>query len=560
LQNHSIIIFYIPTQMNSIFSIPISRKRQTSMRRRFVIFSFILFMLIFISGSATFVVLMSKSYYKNAKYELMQTIEVKRLKLEASLNSEIAIALKMAGSPLIKRYFHNPADEELQKIAFEEIAEYRKAFAGNNLFWISDRDKRYYFNDDYVYTLDTAEASSYWYNSIMKHPEPYNLAVHFDIGIKKNMLWVNAPVFNNKQKSIGIVGAGVNLPDFINIIYRDDLGTEELYFFNSTGEITEAKEVSLVENKANIVEVLGKTGEDILARTKGLKNREIEYFETKEKQIIALGSIPDLNWYIAAVYPITVGGFLQSSMTVLFGIMMATLFTAFVIFNVFVVGMLEPLNRMVKVISQTLFDWGLTAHDEEHKDEIRTLGEFLNMTIVDHLTGIYNRRYMDWHMKKIIKSLVRTDSSFSVLMVDIDYFKKYNDVYGHDAGDNCLKMIATALSQCVSRDVDFVARFGGEEFVVALPNTDKNGAEVIAEKLLAKIRECNIPHEASDVADRVTISVGGTTGIVKYSQYAQDYIKAADRALYRSKRNGRNRYSFENIYENSFLLDDYYSL
>jgi len=83
---------------------------------------------------------------------------------------------------------------------------------------------------------------------------------------------------------------------------------------------------------------------------------------------------------------------------------------------------------------------------------------------------------------------------------------------------------------------------------------------VIAEKLLEKVRECNIPHKASDIADRVTISIGGTTGIVKYSQYAQDYVKAADRALYRSKRSGRNRYTFEDIYENSFLLDDYGSL
>jgi len=558
LQIHAIVIFYILILMNSLFSIPISRKRQTSMRRRFVIFSSILFMLIFISGSITYIALMSKSYYKKNRYELMQTVEIKRLKLEASLNSEIAIALKMAGSPLIKRYFFNPADEELQKIAFEEIAEYRKAFAGNNVFWISDRDKRYYFNDGYVYTLDTADVSSYWYNSIMKHPDHYNLTVHFDIGIKKNMLWVNAPVFNNKQKAIGIVGAGVNLPDFINIIYRDDAGTEELYFFNSAGEITEAKEVGLVENKVNIVEVLGKTGEEILAKAKGLKEREIDYFETKDgKKVVALGSIPDLNWYIAASHPITIGGFLQSSMTVLFGIMMATIFAVFVVFNIFVIGMLEPLNRMVKVISQTLFDWGLTSHDENHKDEIRTLGEFLNMTIIDHLTGIYNRRYLDWHLKKIIKSLVRTDSSFSLLMVDIDYFKKYNDIHGHDAGDECLKIIATTLSQCVSRDVDFVARYGGEEFVVALPNTDKNGAQVIAEKLLARIRECNIPHGASDVAEYITISIGGTTGIVKYSQYAQDYIRAADRALYRSKRSGRNRYTFENIYENSFLFDDY---
>jgi len=397
------------------------------MRRRFVVFSFVLFLLIFVSASATFVGLMGKSHYKNIKYELMQTIEIKRLKLEAA---------------------------------------------------IADKD-----------------TSS---------------------------------------------------------------GTVEVYCFNASGGITEAKNASLAENRVNIKEVLGKIGEEVLAKAKKIENREIVYFEAKDKRrIIALGSIPELNWYIIAVYPVTISGFLHSSMTVLFGIMMATIFAVFVVFNIFVIGMLEPLNRMVKIISQTLFDWGLAHEGKHHKDEIRTLGEFLNMTIVDHLTGIYNRRYMDLHIKKIIKSLVRTNSKFSVLLVDIDYFKNYNDVYGHAAGDNCLKVIAAALSDCVSRDVDFVARYGGEEFCVVLPNTDMDGAQVIAERLLEKVRDCNIPHKASDIADRVTISIGGTTGIVRYSQFAQDYIKAADRALYRSKRAGRNRYSFENIYENSFLVDDY---
>jgi len=536
--------------MNSIFSIPISRKRQTSMRRRFVVFSFVLFLLIFVSGSVTFVGLMGKSHYKNMRYELMQTIEIKRLKLEASLNSEIAITLKMAGSPLIKRYFLSPADSQLQKDAFEEITEYRKTFTGKNVFWISEGNKKYYFGTDYAYTLDTTE---------IKKSGTYSLVVHFDTGIKKNVLWINAPVFNNKQKFIGVVATGVIMPDFTDIIYQDTSGTKELYFFNPSGGITDAKDFSLVENNVNLAEALGKVSGEILARVKKLKGNEIECFETKDKRrIIALSSISDLNWYIAAVYPVTIGGFLRNSMTVLFGIMMAALFAVFVVFNVFVIGMLEPLNRMVKIISQTLFDWGLTTQETKHnKDEIRTLGEFLDMTIIDHLTGIYNRRYMDLHIKKIIKSLVRTNSKFSVLLVDIDYFKNYNDIYGHDAGDNCLKVVATALSECVSRDIDFVARYGGEEFCVVLPNTDAGGAQVIAEKLLDKVRECNIPHKASDIADRVTISVGGTTGIVRYSQYAQDYIKAADRALYRSKRAGRNRYSFENIYENSFLVDDY---
>jgi diguanylate cyclase (GGDEF)-like protein len=166
------------------------------------------------------------------------------------------------------------------------------------------------------------------------------------------------------------------------------------------------------------------------------------------------------------------------------------------------------------------------------------------MTIIDQLTGIYNRRFMDGNLKKIIKSLSRTGGNLSVLMADIDFFKKYNDTYGHDMGDKCLKKIANVLVQCTTREDDFVARYGGEEFVVVLPNTDEDGAQRMADRILNRVRECGILHEKNEVADFATISIGGTTGIVKHSQNGSDYIKCADTALYQSKKNGRNRYTF----------------
>ncbi|MCL1957521.1 MAG: diguanylate cyclase [Fibromonadales bacterium] len=501
--------------------------------------------------SVTFIILMSKIQHGNAGYELTQIIETERLKLEASLKSEIAIALKMANSPLIQRYFLNPTSSELQKIAFEEIAGYRKAFTSNSIFWVNDIDKKFFSDELYAYTVDTADTSNYWYMMTLNGEDKYNFNINYNPNLNVTNLWINALVSDNQHKPIGIVGTGINLFDFINNVYQNYSGAAQLYFLKADGEITGASDVALVERKANITEVLNH-GAEILAKTKGLKSEEkIEHFETKDKQIIAIGSIPSLNWYITAMCPVEVGNSLRG-MTVLFGIMMAIIFAVFVVFNIFVVGMLEPLNRMVKTINQTLFDWELKPNEENsQKDEIRTLGEFLNMTIIDQLTGIYNRRYMDGHLKKIIKSMVRANSNLSLLIIDIDYFKKYNDTYGHDAGDNCLRMVASSLSKCVSRDLDFVARYGGEEFAVVLPNTDKNGAHVIAEKLLEKVRECNMPHKASHIADCVTISVGGTTSIVKHWHRAQDYIKAADKALYESKKNGRNRYTFENFEENT---------
>jgi len=221
-----------------------------------------------------------------------------------------------------------------------------------------------------------------------------------------------------------------------------------------------------------------------------------------------------------------------------------TLVIIIIVINIFIEVTLEPLNKIIKKINKTFTDLDLKpVEDKFHKDEVESLDDFLHLTIIDQLTGIYNRRYLDGSLTKIIKLHSHTGGNLSVLMIDIDYFKKYNDSYGHDAGDNCLKTVASILSKSVIREGDFVARYGGEEFAVVLPNTDENGAQLVAERMLKKLRECNIPHKASDIASYVTISIGGTTNITNQLRHGSDYIKAADKALYESKKNGRNRYT-----------------
>jgi len=165
----------------------------------------------------------------------------------------------------------------------------------------------------------------------------------------------------------------------------------------------------------------------------------------------------------------------------------------------------------------------------------------------DALTGIHNRRFLDESMKRIISSLSRSGSLLSLLMIDIDFFKRYNDIYGHVEGDKCLKIVAQTLSKSITRADDFVARYGGEEFVVVLPNTDEEGAQLIADKLLENIRRCNIPHKQNDAANYLTISIGVTTGKVAYTHNADNFVKKADELLYKSKQNGRNRYFFEQL-------------
>jgi diguanylate cyclase (GGDEF)-like protein/PAS domain S-box-containing protein len=163
----------------------------------------------------------------------------------------------------------------------------------------------------------------------------------------------------------------------------------------------------------------------------------------------------------------------------------------------------------------------------------------------DPLTGLYNRRFLDENLRRVIKRYSDSGGTLSMMMVDIDHFKPYNDTYGHIAGDKCLKAIAETLRNTAARDGDFVARYGGEEFVVVLPHTDEEGVRNVAERMLENVRQLALPHESSDVAGYVTISIGAITSKVKYAQSVNAYVHRADEIMYKSKRGGRNQYTFE---------------
>jgi diguanylate cyclase (GGDEF)-like protein len=166
---------------------------------------------------------------------------------------------------------------------------------------------------------------------------------------------------------------------------------------------------------------------------------------------------------------------------------------------------------------------------------------------LDPLTDIYNRRYLDENLKCVLSSLSRSGVTLSLMMIDIDYFKKYNDVYGHTRGDDCLKAVAATLKGSLTRIDDYVVRYGGEEFTVVLPNTDEKGACLVADRMLNNIRNLEIPHKTSDAADCVTISIGVVSGVVKHTHSADYWISQADKMMYKSKQEGRNRYTFETV-------------
>lgn len=174
--------------------------------------------------------------------------------------------------------------------------------------------------------------------------------------------------------------------------------------------------------------------------------------------------------------------------------------------------------------------------------ELKRRGDILEMlSSIDSLTGVPNRRRFDEFLQSEWRRAIRNQTSISLIMIDIDFFKQYNDKYGHAAGDECLKRVAQTLSDSIHRSHDLLARFGGEEFSVVLPETDFTGALTLAEKMRKDVEEINILHEDSAVAHHLTISLGTATAVPSTDSESGSLMKNADNALYEAKKSGRNQ-------------------
>ena len=162
------------------------------------------------------------------------------------------------------------------------------------------------------------------------------------------------------------------------------------------------------------------------------------------------------------------------------------------------------------------------------------------LAITDGLTGIANRRYFDDQLAHEWSRARRLNQPLAIAMIDVDWFKKYNDHYGHQGGDDCLRQVASVLSNIAKRDSDFVARYGGEEFAVILPMTQAENALALSKNICIALSDLALPHALSDFG-RVTLSVGVAVGCPKQNSTPDNLLLNADKALYTAKEHGRNQ-------------------
>ena len=481
------------TDKNGEIIIPEEKQKdgnEPRLKNRFVIFSVILFLVLFIAGSVAFIFSMRQIIRANKGSELSQILEIERMRLETSVNSEIAIALQMANSPLIKRYFVNPYDAKLEKDALEEFASYRLAFSSYTVFWVNDTSLAFHSDDEPPFILDPDDPVNYWYNMTLYETEVYNFNINYNPDLNTIRLWINAPVFDDGHNPIGMVGTGIELSDFINMIYQNIGDRTDFYLFNAGGEITGARNIGLVNDKANIMDELSGMGIDILRIAENLGPGEIRAFDVPRGKI-AVGGVPSLEWYTVAFIADDISDY-RTAMTALFLVVLVLISLIFIIFNIFIARFLRSLRETMEsleIASQAKSNFlanmsheirtpmnaiigmtniGKAAVDIERKNyslmRIENASQHLLGVINDILdiskieSGKFELSYTDFSFEKMLESVVnvstfRVDEKKQKLTVYVD-----RDIPQMIFGDD--QRLAQVITNLLGNAVKFTPKEG----------------------------------------------------------------------------------------------------
>ena len=498
--------------------------------------------------------------------------------LSTRIIKEIDLMAKVARSKAVIEWFTDEYNNDKKLLAYEEMSGIIGELYSNNLYvGLNKSLHEYKIDEDYTAdniqpftTLDENNSSDSWYFECITSGEDYLLGIGIDHVLQRKRVWLNYKVMQNGV-SLGVICTGL---DFFHmagelfsqydntylrglivgktgVIHMDSslLGNEDFLHYDLEERIQEefSDSVFLAAIKSHLHSIDG-------------------YFKVMGKPIViemltgpyryaAIAPIRFTDWSAVILYDSS-SLFGMSLFLPVIAIMLILLIAFAFATNAMGFHLIfMPLEKLVYSLARLKENKEERIYGIERDDEFGTLSNTIQDLFTeanyDALTGIYNRRFMESKFHDVMDFLSRSGGSLSVLMIDIDYFKKYNDTYGHEKGDICLKAIAQTLADTIPRANDFVARYGGEEFVVVLPNTDKAGAYVIAEKMLENVRMLNIPHANSAITQYVTISIGVTTCRVTYTQSWEEYLKCADEALYMSKKNGRNLYTYLDFTEKS---------
>ncbi|MCL2707884.1 MAG: diguanylate cyclase [Defluviitaleaceae bacterium] len=485
--------------------------------------------------------------------------------LSAHINREIGLLSKAARSGAVIGWMADEGDGEKKRKAYEEMAGIIGELYSVNLYiGLHGSLNEYRIEEGTVDFLPFDKLKENnpvdsWYFDCIGSSEDYIVSIGIDHVLQRKRVWLDYKVTHNGEV-LGVICTGLEFSHVAGEIFsklNDDYMRGLI--IDKAGMIH--IDSALMDNKIYHFEIheepiySAKLGTDvvsaIMSRLTGeeTENGEPAVVELRSGQYryVAVVPVKNTDWSVVILSgtPVIVGFslFIPIIITLLVTLALFSIATNAINYRLIFL----PLNRLEKSLSVLKEQNAGPIFGAEREDEVgalsKTIQDLFTKANVDALTGIYNRRFMENNLQHIMEFLARSNGLLSVLMLDVDYFKKYNDAYGHEQGDVCLKKIASAISGSITRATDFTARYGGEEFVAVLPNTDCAGAVSVAEKIIENVKAMDIPHENSEAASRVTVSIGVATGQVSYMQKWEEYLKRADDALYESKQAGRDRYT-----------------
>ena len=491
--------------------------------------------------------------------------------LGAHLERGTGLVSKMAHFSSVADWMADEHDEEKKDRAFGEMTSMVRELYSNNLYVVLESSRNEYrvrsvnqqVNAVPFKVLSEDDPDDAWYFECINSDDEYILKVAVDQEVHRKRVWIDYKVVKDGVL-LGVICTGLEFSHVMNelfshhdgddirgfiidengVILMDSSLTDDIDFLYSAQEIHIEEEFRGSDfHDAVSVYMAGKE-----SGFRDMSTPLIVGLSSGQYRYVTMTPIRQTRWSVlvlsGSVSLFDMSNFMPVLATVLALLIAFALTTNSANYRLIFL----PLSKLTKSLEFLRESLEGRVYGSERDDELGDLSRMIEYLFtkanVDALTGIRNRRFMENSLGQTMAMLNRSGGYLSTLMIDIDYFKRYNDEYGHDKGDTCLQAVALAIADSVTRADDFAARYGGEEFAVIMPNTDGKGARLIAKKILENVRSLVIPHSGSDVAPNVTVSVGLVAGKVTFAQSWEDYIKRADEALYMSKQNGRNQYTY----------------
>ena len=389
---------------------------------RFQLFSGITLAAIFLLLLITFVLVTRRVGYDSVSHKLEAASEGMRLRLATIVNSEIALAKKMSNSPIIQHYFMNPQNTKLRQSAFDEIESYRRSFADNSLFWVSDFDKIFHRSDKENYYLDPSLPENYWYNMTLHETDTYNFNINYNPDLDEMNLWVNVPVFSDDGKPIGMLGTAINLDVFIQSVMVLDENIS-LFMFNRFSEITASKDTSLVVDKILLSNHLGDAGERIISVSRKMHDSDREFF-THDDTLYRISPVPLLHWHLVASAPVQFTALIDPMVAKVFAFIFIISALIVFVFNVYVSRMNKTMEAQYRELVSANEQAGMASRAKSTflarmSHEIRT-----PLNAILGLGSVARREYGKPEALECVNGIIRAGNGLLGIINDILDFSK----------------------------------------------------------------------------------------------------------------------------------------